>query len=83
MVAAAGLAGASPTRRGALSFLALELVLILSFAWEFVQVSFVHPSSTGGLVFLSWPLLQWAAVAVAFPVALAFGWRMRPDFLKG
>lgn len=77
---AAALVGASPNRTGACLFLALQVALIASFAWQFAEV---RHSSTGGFILLSGPIVQWLAIAVAFPVALAFGWRMRPDFLKG
>jgi hypothetical protein len=77
--AAAAFVGASPSRTGARFFLALELALIASFAWGFVGS--LH-SATGGLIFFTWPLAQWTALVLAFLLALAFGWRMRPDFLK-
>jgi hypothetical protein len=79
IVAAAAFVGASPGRMGALLFFMLELLLVASFCWEFaVSLS----SSTGGFVFFTWPLIQWAAIIVAFLVALLFGWRMRPDFMN-
>jgi len=79
VVTAAAFVGASPSRIGASLFLLLELLLIASFGWEFVTMP--H-TSTSGLIFLSWPLLQWPAILLAFLVALLFGWRMRPDFMK-
>ena len=72
---AAAFVAASPNRAGAWLFLALELALIASFAWQWDAVS--H-SSTGGLIFVGWPMIQWAAIIIAFVI----GWRMRPDFLK-
>jgi hypothetical protein len=79
VVAAAAFVGASPGRTGASLFLLLELLLIASFGWEFAASL---SSSTGGFIFFTWPLLQWAAIVVAFLVALLFGWRVRPDFMK-
>lgn len=79
IVAVAAFTGASPSRVAAVLFFVLEVLLIASFCWEFLSV---RSSSTGGLIFFSWPLLQWAAIGVAFLVALLFGWRMRPDFLR-
>ncbi len=76
---AAAFVGASPNRRGAWPFLALELALIASFAWQWEAV---RHSSTGGLIFIFSPLLQWTAIILVFVIALAFGWRMRRDFLK-
>ena len=78
--AAAAFVGASSNRRGAWLFLALEVALVASFAWQFAAV---RHSSTGGFIFFGWPMIQWAAIILAFVIALAFGWRMRPDFLRG
>ena len=75
---AAALVDASPDRAGATLFLILETLLILSVTF------FLLPSSGWGgpiaLMFL--PLLQVGAILLVFVIALAFGWRMRPDFLK-
>jgi hypothetical protein len=76
---AAAFVGASPGHRGAWLFLALELALIASFAWQFAGS---RHSSTGGFIFFGWPMIQWAAIILVFMIALAFGWRMRPDFLR-
>jgi hypothetical protein len=78
VVSTAAFVGASPGRIGAALFLLLELLLIASFGWEFAASL---SSSTGGFIFLTWPLVQWMAIVVAFLVALFFGWRMRPDFM--
>jgi hypothetical protein len=78
--AAAAFVGASPTRTGAWLFLSLELTLIASFAWQFLAS---RDSSTGGFIFFGWPLLQFGALVIAFLIALAMGWRMRQDFLRG
>ena len=75
----AGFVCASPNRTGALFFLGLELALIASFAWQFAAS--LH-SSTSGFTFFGWPVFQWAAIVLAFLIALSLGWRMRPDFLK-
>ncbi len=76
---AAGFVSASPGRTGACLFLMLEVALIVSFAWELAAV---RHSSTGGFIFFGWPIFQFGALVVAFLLALALGWRMRPDFLK-
>jgi len=83
VVAAAGFVAASPTRPGMRLFLVFELILIASFAWVFIDVAYVHPSSTGGFVFLTWPLVQWIAIAIVSIVAFLLGWRRRPDFMDG
>lgn len=82
VVAAAGFVAASPTRLGMMMFLAFELILIASFGWVFVDVLFVHPSSMGGMVFITWPLAQWIAIVIVSIVAFLLGWRGRPDFLN-
>lgn len=71
---AAAFVGASSTRLGAAAFLTLELALIASVAAVLLW------GDPLGLVFL--PILQAIAITVAFLIALALGWRMRPDFLK-
>jgi hypothetical protein len=79
IAATAALVGASPNGEGATLFLILEIVLILS------VVAFLLPGLGWGsalaLTFL--PFLQVGAILLVFVIALAFGWRMRPDFLKG
>ena len=76
---AAALVGASPNGEGATLFLILEILLILS------VVAFLLPGLGWGsalaLMFLPFP--QYGAIALVFVIALAFGWRMRPDFLRG
>jgi len=79
VVAAAAFVGASSSRIGAALFFALELSLAASFGLEFITMP---RTSTSGFIFLTWPLLQWLAIVVAFLVALPFGWRMRADFMK-
>ncbi|MEA3047007.1 MAG: hypothetical protein QOJ53_1339 [Sphingomonadales bacterium] len=79
---AAAAAGASPTRIGAAAFLALEAALILFTIWLTVDV-YRHGNSTSGIAFLFLPVGQWGAFGIVFLLALLFGWRMRPDFLKG
>jgi hypothetical protein len=79
IVGAWAFVGASPTRTGALGFLALELGLIGSVVWVYLVTM---SSSTGSLALAVWPVYQWGAILLAFMLALALGWRMRPDFLK-
>ena len=71
---AAAFVSASSTRIGAAAFLTLESLLILSVV---AQLGWGRPL---GLAFL--PVLQAGAIVLAFLLALALGWRMRPDFLK-
>ncbi len=77
----AALASASPSPRGAAAFLGLELALIAWTVRAVLQAN-LHGNSTAfaGVVLL--PVLQWPGVLLAFLLALACGWRMRPDFLK-
>jgi len=76
---AAAFVSASPDRTGAWSFLALQALLIATAVSQYIGS---HESSTGALIFVFWPIAQWAAILLAFLVALALGWRMRPDFLR-
>jgi hypothetical protein len=75
---AAALVGASPGGEGATLFLTLEILLIL------LVVAFLLPGLGRGsaLALMFLPFLQYAAIILVFVIALAFGWRMRPDFLK-
>jgi hypothetical protein len=82
VVAAACFVAASRTRLGARFYFTVQLALIASFAWEFYQVWYVHPSSTGGFVFFTWPLLQWGTILVVAGVAAAFGWRAKESWLS-
>ena len=78
IIAAAALVGASSTRIGATAFLLLELSLCAS------TVGFFWYYRDDGVVFSLplWPIAQGAAICLVFMVALAFGWRIRPDFMK-
>ncbi|MDQ8755256.1 hypothetical protein RCO27_03340 [Sphingosinicella sp. LHD-64] len=80
-IAIAAFVRASPTRLGALLFLVFEFALILWTAW-FTYGVYAYGNSTASIGFLFLPILQWGAVLVAFLIALALGWRMRPDFMK-
>jgi hypothetical protein len=44
--------------------------------------TYIHPSPTGGIALLIWPLHQLAAISVLALIAWLFGWRPRPDFMK-
>jgi hypothetical protein len=79
--AAAVFVGASSTRSGGTSFLLLELALAVAGLWFFFT-GVLHGNSTAVLGLLIWPFVQWGAVLIAFLVAMACGWRMRPDYLK-
>jgi hypothetical protein len=79
VVAAAIFVRASATRAGALFYLGFELLLIASFACAFVAV---RASSTGGFIFIVWPLAQWVVLITISFIAFAFGWRQRPGFME-
>lgn len=75
ILVAAAFVSASSTRAGAGAFLALEIALIASVA------AGIRWGGPLGLMVL--PVLQAGAILLVFLAALALGWRMRPDFLKG
>jgi hypothetical protein len=81
VMCAATLIGASPTRLGATIFLLLELGLIC-WTGSFMINAYSHGNSTAAIGLFILPAIQLFVVAVAFTIALACGWRMRPDFLK-
>jgi hypothetical protein len=81
VVAAAACAGASPNRQGAITFLMFEMALILLSIWATADM-LVYGNSTAGIGILLLPILEWGAFNLVFLVALACGWRMRPDFLR-
>lgn len=78
VICAAGFVGASSTRIGAILFLLLEVALILSLVSLIVANR--GQGALIGLIFF--PLVQACAIIPVFLIALTFGWRMRPDFLK-
>ena len=75
ILVAAAFVSASSTRVGAGAFLALEIALIASVA---VEIRWGGP-----LGLMALPVMQAAAILLTFLAALTFGWRMRPDFLRG
>jgi hypothetical protein len=81
VIAAAASAGASSTWIGAISFLALEVGMILFTLWVTYDV-LRNGNSTAPVAFLFLPIAQWPAFILVLLVALFFGWRIRPDFLK-
>lgn len=81
VVATAAEAGASPDRGGAINHLALEAILIIYSIWSGIDIN-LHGNSTSAIGILFLPILEWRAFLLVFLVALACGWRMRPDFLK-
>ena len=82
VVAAAAGAGASPSRLGAILYLILQAGLILYSIWTTVDLS-LYGNSTAGIGILFIPIPEWGVFLLVFLFALACGWRMRPDFLKG
>lgn len=79
-VAAAAGAGASPDRLGTSTYLALEAGFILFTIWSVVDIN-LYGNSTAAIGILFLPVLEWPVLILVFLVALACGWRMRPDFL--
>jgi hypothetical protein len=78
IAAAAAFVGASSTQAGATAFLGLEVLLIL----PVVAVLIPGLDWGGALGLMFMPFLQAGAIILVFLIALAFGWRMRADFLK-
>ena len=77
---AALFARASATLGGSVFFLCAELSIMAWFALAIIDVSIVHPSSTGGLVYLTLPLLQWGALILVAALAALCGWRARDNW---
>ena len=82
VIVASVLAALSETRRSAALFLALEAGFVASVVLLIGDYTYFHPSSTGGIALLIWPLYQLAAIVVLCLIACLFGWRPRPDFMK-
>jgi hypothetical protein len=78
IAAAAALVGASPSSAGALLFLLLEILLVLSVAFFFLP----GLGWGAGIALMFMPILHAGVIILVFMIALAFGWRMRPDFLR-
>ena len=81
VLAAAAGAGASPTSLGAMTYLLLEAALILFSIWATVDTR-LHGNSTASIGLLFLPVFEWLVFGLVFLLALACGWRMRPDFLR-
>ena len=71
---------ASASPGGSLFFLGVELLIMASFALALVDASILHPSSTGGLIYLTLPVLQWGALVLAAALAALLGWRARENW---
>jgi hypothetical protein len=61
-------------------FLAVELLIMASFAGALVDASILHPSSTGGLIYLTLPVLQWGGLILTAALAALLGWRARKNW---
>jgi hypothetical protein len=77
---AAMCAVASRTRAGAAFFFGVGLLAMAWFAWVLFDVSVLHPSSTGGIIYLTLPLLQWGALVLVIALAALLGWRARDNW---
>jgi hypothetical protein len=71
---------ASATRAGSALFLGAELLVITWFAWTVVDLSILHPSSTGAIAYFTLPLVQWTALILVAGVAALLGWRARDNW---
>ena len=79
VVAAACAVSASAGRAGAAAFLAIEILLVLSMAW-LEQDVYRNGNSTAPVSLVIWPLVQWGALLLFFPITYLFGWRMRENW---
>jgi hypothetical protein len=62
-------------------FLAVEAALVAWTGWSWYDLTFVHVHSTNAIgLAVSIPVMQYSAVGAAWLVALAAGWRRRPDW---
>lgn len=85
-VGAAACVAASRSQSGGFFFLGVEMLLILVPAGLIVDSAFIHWSSTGAFIYVTWPLMGWPALLTFMTVAYLFGWRARegwPDPLPG
>ena len=71
---------ATRTRAGAGVFLGVELLIMAWFGWVWIDTAILHPSSTGGFIYLSLPLFQWAGLVLVIAVAALTGWRARENW---
>jgi hypothetical protein len=74
---AAACVAASRTESGRLVFLGVEILLTLAVLGQFADDAYIHPSSMGGFLFLTWPLLGWPALLAFMGLAYSLGWRAR------
>jgi hypothetical protein len=71
-------ANLSPSIGGAWAFFILEAVIIGSTIWVWFYLKVVAPDAQNGFGIVLFPVLQYAAVALFFLIAVLFGWRARP-----
>jgi hypothetical protein len=86
VVGAAACVAASRTASGGLFFLGVEMLLILAPLGLILDAAFVHWSSMGALIYVTWPLIGWPALLAVMALAYLFGWRPRegwPDPPRG
>jgi hypothetical protein len=67
----------SLSKGGAWAFLFLEMLIIGSTIWLWFHLIVVAPDAQNGIAMMFFPVLQYAAVAVFFLLAVLFGWRAR------
>jgi hypothetical protein len=57
--------------------LILEALIIGSTIWLWFHLIVVAPDAQNGIAMMAFPVLQYAAVALFFLLAILFGWRVR------
>jgi hypothetical protein len=77
VVGAAACVAASRTQSGGLFFLGVEMLLIVAPLGMILDSVYVHWSSMGGMIYLTWPLMAWPALLAVIALAYLFGWRPR------
>jgi hypothetical protein len=78
---AAYVAKRSTTKGGAWAFFILDMLIIGSTIWLWIDLT-VAPDAQSGIAIMLFPLFQFAAVFVFFVLALGLGWRSRPAEMR-
>ena len=65
----------SPSETGARAFLAFEALIISSTILLWFHLIVIAPDAQNGIAMILFPVLQYAAVALFFLVAVLCGWR--------
>jgi hypothetical protein len=71
----------SKEAEGAGWFLAVQTAIVVWTAWSWYDLAVVHPHSMNGIgLGITIPAMQYLLFGAAWLVALAAGWRRRPDW---